>query len=226
MPWLRSDTRQSSLISRWGFPLLIMASILVTWQSLMQGITLATILLLLFLLLLWMAFQRPRESHPDTGSISRLPAILIAGHLGMLLGTALDLGPFGLLTLAAWCNTRSELGIIELWNRMTIAPWGHLGMLLGANLGMWLILPLHSHASPIRPWWLYLLLCNLGMGSGLLAVMLWPPVFTTNLYAIAAQMMLHMLLAMTISMKIVDALWQGFCRSGRQHNRMGALVKP
>ena len=128
----------------------------------------------------------------------------LLGLLGLLSGLAWDLGPAGLLVFAAWCSTRADFGLDELWASFRITPWGHIGMLLGCNLGM--LFSGCSHAPAVRrgmPFWTFLLLCNMGMLIGMLALGFWQFGPSGGLREIALVMVTRMLLAMAAGMVAV-----------------------
>jgi hypothetical protein len=139
--------------------------------------------------------------------IAQLKQLMLStlfGLLGLLSGLAWDLGPASLLLFAAWCSARTELGMDELWSSIRMTPWGHIGMLLGCNLGM--LLSGCSDAPAVRrgmPFWLFLLFCNMGMLIGMLALGFWPFAPSGGLREIALLMVARMLLAMAAGMVAV-----------------------
>lgn len=93
---------------------------------------------------------------------------LALGHIGLMVGLAADFGPVGLLMLASWC---SGVGDGEGLRMFAAAPWGHVGMLIGCNVGMLMAgcgrLAKRGVAisGPV-----FLMLCNLGMIAGMVAL--------------------------------------------------------
>lgn len=148
-----------------------------------------------------------------------LAALLITvllGYLGLLLGLARDLGAAGLLVLGSWCSSRTESGLGEVWAMLRVAPLAHAGMFLGCSVGMWLTACRSPGTRRYRgSRWLYLLLCNTGMASGMVAMQLWQlPFPVTSPPSAALSMIGQMLLGMTAGMIaawwLVDRMWS-FC---------------
>ncbi len=142
--------------------------------------------------------------------LTYLQVILVTavfGHLGLLAGVSQDLGPAGLVILASWCSSRADYGFSELWAMWHVAPWAHLGMLLGCNLGMWLSgcvdrSALRHGVSNPR----FVLLCNVGMLTGMLLVPLCLPAFAVSGMA-SAVLVLTMLMLFGMTAGMLGAWW-------------------
>jgi len=139
------------------------------------------------------------------GYLSYLYVILVTaalGHLGLLIGVTQDLGSAGLVILASWCSVRVDYGLGDAFAMWRVAPWGHLGMLLGCNLGMLVSgcsdLPAMRYGMSKGR---FLLLCNFGMLTGMVAAQLWQPgIAGGGIASAAALMSLQMLSGMALGM--------------------------
>jgi len=206
MPSTQSELILDHGYESWRFALLISAAVLVTLQALAVGLSGRLLLGLLFALFLsaW-ALQRMAGCRGFV-HFKGLLSMLLMGHIGMLLGAALDFGTAGLVMLAGWCSSLSGAGLGNLWFKLGVAPWSHAGMFLGCNLGMLLSGCLNGpalrHGLPV---WLFLSLSNLGMLLGLLAVEVWQPVSSGSLQMLALMMVAQMLSAMALGM--LGAWW-------------------
>lgn len=129
------------------------------------------------------------------------------GHLGLLVGVTQDLGTAGLMILASLCSMRVDYGLDDALAMWRTAPWAHLGMLLGCNLGMLVggcsELPAMRHGMSKGR---FLLLCNLGMLIGMFVVQLWQPgIPGGGIESTALWMTLQMLGGMALGM--IGAWW-------------------
>lgn len=61
---------------------------------------------------------------------------IVLGSIGLLLGARLDFGQFGLAVIADWCGTQQPFSFAAVVNKVTLAPWTSVGMLIGCNVGM------------------------------------------------------------------------------------------
>lgn len=201
MRWMLSERRQTTSGDTWSLTLLGTAILLFGLQALAVRLPVAEMLALIGLLGVSAHGLRLASAWRGLARLKLLMLSTLFGLLGLLWGLAWDLGPAGLLVLAAWCSVRTDLGLDELWASISMTPWGHIGMLLGCNLGM--LLSGCSHAPAVRrgmPMWLFLLLCNFGMLLGMLALALWQFAPSGGLREIALLMVARMLLAMAAGM--------------------------
>lgn len=95
MPSTRSKLVSVHGYEAWGIALLIIAAVLATLQALAG----------------WHALVY----------LKGLLSMLLMGHIGMLLGAALDFGSAGLTILAGWCSTLGGAGLGNLWFKLGIA---------------------------------------------------------------------------------------------------------
>jgi hypothetical protein len=96
-----------------------------------------------------------------------LCAVLL-GSVGVLVGARLDFGYLGLATLADWCRTLQPAGLDSVRAQLASAPWTHVGMLLGCNLGMALSAWSFDRGDASRPvLGLRFAACNAGMLLGM-----------------------------------------------------------
>lgn len=178
MPSRRSN---HSMLAPLLTAILVVAAAAATWPALAQQPSGLDMLLVSLMgagigVILWQLAGR--QAHR--------PAVLLIysvalGHLGFMLGLMADFGTAGLLVLAAWCTSQGDSGwIASGWNDLAdmlrVAPLGHLGMLLGCNLGMLMAGCDRFYIGNARlPGPFVFLVCNLGMVMGMfVAVGLWP----------------------------------------------------
>lgn len=214
MPSTRSESGQYAGREAWGLALLITAAVFLTSQALGAGLSPQFMLILAFTLLGSAQMLQRVARWSGFGYVKTLLLMTMLGHLGMLLGVALDFGDAGLVMLAGWCSTRSGAGLGDLWSKLGIAPWGHVGMLIGCNLGM--LLSGCGNSPPVRrgmPAWLFLTVCNLGMLLGLLVLELWQPAVSGDLRQLALIIVVQMLLAMAVGMAGTWWLTQRICET-------------
>jgi len=197
MPWMQADMARAyepwvlSLLLGGGFVLTAL-SVGGSWSWVLPaGLALGVPVLALLL--------RRAQRWDGYQGLYRLMMMLLLGHLGMLLGAAVDFGPLGLLLLASWCSTVDGAGPVALWSKFGIAPWSHLGMLLGCNLGMVLSL-CNGGLGQGRRLPAYLLLSNLGMLLGLMLSDVWATPASADMQLLAVVLSLEMLLAMALGM--------------------------
>lgn len=98
-----------------------------------------------------------------------------AGGLGMLVGLAIDFGPYGVGGLLSLCQVSPQPGAVPGWRQLelhvALMPWTYAGMLLGGNLGLLLFDSLGlCRAAPLGHSLYQYLLCNAGMLVGMLGV--------------------------------------------------------
>jgi hypothetical protein len=196
----------------WALTALTAITLVLGLHALAIGLPLAVSMALIGLLGVSVHAVRPVSAWRGFAPLKLLLLPALFGLLGLLLGLAYDFGTGGLLVLAAWCSARTDLGLGELSARIGLAPWGHVGMLLGCNLGM--LLSGCSDVPAVRrgmPLWLFLLLCNLGMLLGMLVLERWQPLPSGGLREVASIMAARMLLAMAVGMAAVWWLLGRLC---------------
>jgi hypothetical protein len=201
MPSTRSESRRLAERDGWGLALLIAVTLLMTAQALAVDLSDRLLVSLLITLALSAWALQLLAGWRGFSYLKTLLVMMLMGHLGMLLGAAMDFGAAGLLMLAGWCSTLSGVGLGNLWSKLGMAPWSHVGMLLGCNLGM--LLSGCNNALAQRwhmPGWLFLSLSNLGMLLGLLLSEAWQPALSGSLQLLALVMVVQMLLAMAAGM--------------------------
>lgn len=99
-------------------------------------------------------------------------AMTAVGGFGMLLACLLEIGPLGLNGLVDMCqaiSSNSSLFSLDwVWKRFMLTPWTYMGMVMGCNLGMWLLdNPENSRTeSNLKRFMLYGS-CNVGMFLGM-----------------------------------------------------------
>lgn len=111
---------------------------------------------------------RSIHRHPVYPYVVVLVLSTALGHMGLMLGLAADFGSAGLLLMASWCSGIGDRGALEMF---AVAPWGHVGMLIGCNAGMLMAgcgRLVQRNAAVSGP--AFLFLCNLGMIAGMAAV--------------------------------------------------------
>ena len=136
-----------------------------------------------------------------------------AGGFGMLLGSAVDLGPVGVYGLLSICQLTpfpvSGWGVSELLQRIQLTPWTYIGMFTCGNLGMLFLDDLRSSHSfaPIKLLYIYLI-CNVGMLFGMLLGESISTAFIVylNQFLAAGLMIISMLLGMVFGMVIFMAM--------------------
>jgi len=201
MPSTRSESRRVAERDAWGLALLIAVTLFMTSQALAVGLSNRLLVVLMITLALSAWALQLVAGWRGFSYLKTLLVMMLMGHLGMLLGAAMDFGAAGLLMLAGWCSTLSGVGLGNLWSKLGIAPWSHVGMLLGCNLGMLLSGCNTRLARRVgTPGWLFLSLSNLGMLLGLLLSEAWQPVLSGGLQLLALVMVVQMLLAMAAGM--------------------------
>ena len=129
-------------------------------------------------------------------------SMVAAGGFGMLAGCFADLGHLGLYGMIDLCIATPITGLDPqaILQRIDLMPWTYIGMLAGANLGMWLA---PGEGRLPRSWRLLRgLLCNVGMLAGMwlgetLAFALWQD---PRLPLAAASVVLAMVLGMGLGM--------------------------
>ena len=223
MRWMPSERRQTTHGDTWSLTLLGTAILLLGLQALAVRLPVAALLALIGLLGVSAHGLRLASAWRDLAQLKLLMLSILFGLLGLLSGLTWDLGPAGLLVLAAWCSTRTDFGLDELWASIRMTPWGHIGMLLGCNLGM--LLSGCSDAPAVRrgmPFWPFLLLCNMGMLIGMLALGFWQFAPSGGLREIALVMVARMLLVMAAGMV---AVWWIVGRLYPQQGLGGATLR-
>lgn len=201
----------------WLLATLLVAAVLSTWPSLAlrPSVGHQAIALLLGLSVYW--GLRQAQTHRSYPYVAVVVLAATLGHLGLLLGLMLDFGPAGLLMLASWCSGQGGLGPGDAGRMVTAAPWAHVGMLLGCNLGMIVAscgrLPAFQGvlAKPA-----FLFLCNVGMLAGMVVVaVLFPLAPDLGLFALALVMLGQMSCGMVLGM---IGVWLLVQRLGEMRN--------
>jgi len=129
------------------------------------------------------------------------------GSVGMLVGAILDFGRLGLAALAAWCSALPPVGLDTIASRVAPAPWTHLGMLVGCNLGMALSsATLRPIAVPAATLMTRLFCCNAGMVFGMILMEALLPASTSGFTGVPAP--LRMFVAMVLGM--TAGMWGGW----------------
>lgn len=178
---MHSKRSEPHRLTPWLVGLLFITAAAATWPALAQRLMPGDLALLGVLgsglVLVW----RWLFDHPAYRFARLLVFSATLGHLGFLLGLAVDFGPAGLLMLASWCSSQDPGGWGSLAAMSDIAPLSHVGMLLGCNLGMLLAgcgsLFGEGDRQPVFPGFV---VCNLGMLVGMFLVKaVWP--ITTGL---------------------------------------------
>jgi len=127
----------------------------------------------------------------------------VLGSVGMLAGALLDFGWLGLAALADWCTALRRAGLDGFTSRVAPAPWTHLGMLAGCNLGMVLSAATRSPIDAGGPApFTRVVCCNAGMIVGMIAAEALLPAPAADVAVMPAplRMFVVMLLGMTAGM--------------------------
>ena len=207
MPSTRSE-RVEPLASRpWVLAGLLTSAVFFTLQAMAIRATLPALLILPLVYLACLLSLHRLVAWRHLAYLQVILVTAVFGHLGLLVGVSQDLGPAGLVILASWCSSRADYGLSELWAMWHVAPWTHLGMLLGCNIGMWLSgcvdQPALRHGMSNRR---FALLCNVGMLTGMLLVPLCLPAFAVSGMSSAVLVLtLAMLCGMSVGM--LSAWW-------------------
>jgi hypothetical protein len=190
----------------WLVGFLVVAAAAATWPALAQRwIPIDLALLVLLGMGLTMAF-RWLSGHPGYSLTILLAMSAALGHLGFLFGLYLDFGPAGLLLLASWCSSQESAGWVGLAAMIEIAPFSHLWMLVGCNLGMVLAGCGRLFGEIARqPLSHIFVVCNLGMVAGMFVTKaFWPIASGLSLSTIglvsASQMTIGMLSGMVVAL--------------------------
>lgn len=140
--------------------------------------------------------------------------MVIAGNLGMMLGSMWDSGQPGLLAMTALCSSVPGFDPGMIWTRISTAPWMFAGMLLGCNLGMLLsdwMLQEHRQAG-VNVAVLYPV-CNVGMLGGMLLVESFMPAQETFATPVAATATMISLMLSGMSLGMLLSWWLAECAS-------------
>jgi hypothetical protein len=173
---MHSKRSERDRLAPWLVGFLFITAAAATWPALAQRLVPGDLALLAALgtglALIW----RWMFDHPGYRLATLLVFSAALGHLGFLLGLAVDFGPAGLLMLASWCSSQDPGGWSSLAAMIDVAPFSHLGMLFGCNLGMLLAgcgrLFGEDDRPPLSP---VFVVCNLGMLIGMfLSKAIWP----------------------------------------------------
>lgn len=131
MPSMRSDPAPMTAHHAWALAILLAVVLILALQALAIRPP-GTVLLGWMILLVASAHAlRPASRWRGFASLKIHLITLVFGLLGLLLGIAWDLGAAGLLVLASWCSARGDFGLNDVLAKLSLAPWGHAGMLLG-----------------------------------------------------------------------------------------------
>lgn len=200
--WKKFNGVTGMVTRPWLLATLLVVAVLSTWPSLALRPSLShqAIVLLLGLSVYW--GLRQAQTHPSYPYLAVMLLAATLGHFGLVLGLMLDFGPAGLLMLASWCSGQGGLGPGDAGRMVAAAPWGHLGMLLGCNLGMIAAscgrLPAFQGVLT-KP--AFLSLCNVGMLAGMLVfALLFPLAPGHGLSALALLMLGQMTCGMVFGM--------------------------
>lgn len=141
-------------------------------------------------------------------------AMAAVGGFGMLFACLLEIGPLGLNGLVDMCQdisiSSSLLSVDWVWKRFMLTPWTYMGMVMGCNLGMWLLdNPENSRTeSNLKRFMLYGS-CNVGMFLGMflfehIAMLLTVSTnFSNSPLLMVSMMLLGMLFGMMLFLSIV-----------------------
>ncbi len=142
-------------------------------------------------------------------------AMTAVGGFGMLLACLLETGPLGLSGLVDMCQAISSSSSLFspdwVWKRFMLTPWMYMGMVLGCNLGMWLLdNPENTQTqSNLKHLMLYGS-CNVGMFLGMflfehIAILLTVHTnFSNSPPLMVSMMLLGMLFGMILFLSIVS----------------------
>jgi len=161
-------------------------------------------------------------------------AMTAVGGFGMLFACLLEIGPLGLNGLVDMCQdisiSSSLFSVDWVWKRFMLTPWTYMGMVMGCNLGMWLLdNPENSQTeSNLKRFMLYGS-CNVGMFLGMflfeyIAMFLTVSTnFSNSPLLMVSMMLLGMLFGMMLFLSIITrALY--FDRWSEIHSRCQSQV--
>lgn len=137
------------------------------------------------------------------GMLRELVVMALLGYLGMLMGLMADYGELGLLALSnELCRVPLGSGWMGWRDKFVQAPWTHVGMFIGCNLGGCWRRRLFAHSSSRQLLLGILALSNVGMLLGMsLSHNLFPPP-DDNLARQLLQMPIQMSLLMAGAMLV------------------------
>lgn len=204
---MRSEPVEPLARRPWVLAGLLASALFFTLQAMAIRATVPALLILPLVYLVCLLGLRHLAAWRHLAYLQVILVTAVFGHLGLLAGVGQDLGPAGLVILASWCSGRADYGLSELWAMWRVAPWTHLGMLLGCNLGMWLSgcfdQPALRHGMASRH---FVLLCNVAMLTGMLLVPLCMPAIAVSGMA-SAVLVLTMMMLSGMSAGMLTAWW-------------------
>lgn len=203
MPVAKVDNRSGAEALLLLAMTMVLVLLLMEWSGLVaiEVASLALLAALPALAMLLCAIARRWNLHCLHSSVFAI----VLGGIGVLAGSRLDFGQFGLVSLAEWCRAMQAVSLDTMWAQVASAPWTYGGMLGGCNLGLALSTRFFDRAVPTRPeFTLRLIACNAGMILG----MLLPEILLSRTSLVggdartAARLLQDMVLGMTAGMWI------------------------